>query len=100
MRITTKDEAIRLFVKTQDELTSLAKEVEDIKRGKEQEIEEEKRLNIEARTTGVIQRVLNVLPQAAEIIATFTPLAPFSKLIGKGVQEIVNAVQRKKSPSS
>jgi regulator of replication initiation timing len=78
-------------------INNLSKELEDIKSGKEQEIDEEKRVNVEARTTSVIQRVLNVLPQAAENAATFTPLAPLSKLIGKGVQEIVNAIQRRKS---
>jgi SMC interacting uncharacterized protein involved in chromosome segregation len=81
-------------------INKLAKELEDIKPGKEQEIDEEKRVDVEAKTTGVIQRVLNVLPQVAENAATFTPLAPISKLIGKGVQEIINAIQRRKSGSS
>ena len=67
---------------------------------KEQEINYAKQANIEAKTAGVIQRVLNVLPQAAETAATFTPLAPFNKIIGKGVQEIVYAIQRRKSGSS
>ena len=39
------------------------------------------------------------LPQAADTAATFTPLAPFSKLIGKGMQEMVNAIQRRSSTS-
>jgi SMC interacting uncharacterized protein involved in chromosome segregation len=81
-------------------INNLAKELEDIKPGKEQEIDYEKQKNIEAKTGGLIQRVLNVLPQAAETAATFTPLSPISKLIGKGVQEIVNAIQRRKSGSS
>jgi hypothetical protein len=78
-------------------INNLAKEVEGIKPGKEQEIDYEKQKNVEAKTGGLIQRVLNVLPQAAETAATFTPLSPFSKLIGKGVQEIVNAIQRRMS---
>jgi hypothetical protein len=52
--------------------------------------------NVEAKTAGVIQKVLDVLPQAAETGATFTPLAPFSKLIGKGVQGIVDAIKNRK----
>ena len=40
--------------------------------------------------------MLDVLPQAAETAATFTPLAPFSKLIGKGVQGIVDAIAKKR----
>jgi hypothetical protein len=77
-------------------INNLAKELEDIRPGKEQEIDEEKRVNIEARTTSVIQRVLNVLPQTIEVASTFTPLSPFSKVIGKGVQEIVDAIQKRK----
>lgn len=81
-------------------MSELAKEVEDIKPRKEQEIDYVKQTNVEAKTASVIQRVLNVLPQAAETAAAFTPLTPFSKLIGKGVQEIVNTIQRRKSSSS
>jgi hypothetical protein len=66
---------------------------EDISPGKEKEIDYVKQTNIEAKTGSLIQKVLNVLPQAAETAATFTPLAPFSKLIGKSVQEIVNAIR-------
>ena len=35
-------------------------------------------------------------PEAAETAATFTPLAPFSKLIGKGVRQIVDAIAAKR----
>jgi predicted transglutaminase-like cysteine proteinase len=77
-------------------MNEFAKEVEDITVGKEQEIDYAKQTNIEATTAGVIQSVLNALPQAAETAATFTPLAPVSKLIGKGV-EVVNAIQMKNS---
>lgn len=80
-----------------ESMNELAKQIEDIKPGKEQEIDYEKQKNIEAKTGGVIQRVLNILPQAAETATTFTPLAPLSKLIGKGVQEIVNAIQNRRS---
>lgn len=80
-------------------MSELAKEVKDIRPGKEPEIDCAKKTNIEAKTASVIQKVLNVLPQAAETAATFTPLAPFSKLIGKGMQEMVNAIQRRSSTS-
>ena len=78
-------------------MSELAKEVEDIKPGKEREIDYVKQTNIETKTASVIQKVLNVLPQAAETTVTFTSLAPFSKLIGKGMQEMVNAIQRRRS---
>ncbi len=78
-------------------LSDLAKEVEDVRQGGgDQEIDYEKQKNIEAKIGGIIQRVLNVLPQAAETAAMFTPLASFSKLIGRGVQEIVDAISKRK----
>jgi hypothetical protein len=40
--------------------------------------------------------VLSVLPEAAEIGATFTPLAPFSKIIGKVIQQIVDAMAKRR----
>ncbi len=81
-------------------LDELAKEVQDVKPGEQEQgqIDYAKKISIESKTVSVIQRVLNVLPEAAETAATFTPLAPFSKLIGKGVREIVGMItNRKKS---
>jgi hypothetical protein len=43
--------------------------------------------------------VLKVLPEAAETAAIFTPLAPFSKLIGKGTQQIVDAIANRRKRS-
>jgi hypothetical protein len=84
-------------------MNELAKEVEDIKQpreGKQEQQEEQidyvKQTQIETKTASLIQRVLKVLPEAAETTATFTPLAPFSKLIGKGTQQIVDAISRRK----
>jgi rubrerythrin len=77
-------------------LNDLTKEVEGIKPGQEEEIDYEKQKNIEAKTGGLIQRILKVLPQAAETVATFTPLAPFSKLIGKGIEQLVDEISKRK----
>src|SRR5919199_2308871 len=77
-------------------INELAEEVKDLKPGKEQELDYVKQTNVEAKTASVIQKVLDILPQAAETTATFTPLAPFSKLIGKGVQGIVDAIAKKR----
>jgi hypothetical protein len=77
-------------------INELAKEVEDVKPGKEEETNYVKQANVEAKTASLIQNVLNVLPQAAEIATTFTPLAPFSKLIGKEVKHIVDAITKMK----
>ncbi len=79
-------------------LNALAKEVEDVRQGegeKEQEIDYEKQKNIEAKIGGIIQRVLKVLPQAAETAVTFTPLSPFSKIIGKGVEQLVEEISKR-----
>jgi hypothetical protein len=78
-----------------ESINELAEEVKDVKPGKE--VDYVKQTNVEAKTAGVIQKVLDVLPQAAETTATFTPLAPFSKLIGKGVQGIVDAIAKRKN---
>jgi zinc-ribbon domain len=78
-------------------INELAEEVKDVKLGKEEEVDYVKQTNVEAKTASVIQKVLDVLPQAAETTATFTPLAPFSKLIGKGVRGIVDAIVKRKN---
>jgi hypothetical protein len=77
-------------------LEELAKEVQDVKPGREEQMDYPKQVNIESKTVSVIQKILNVLPEAAETVATFTPLSPFSKLIGRGVEQIVNAIAKKK----
>jgi hypothetical protein len=51
-------------------ISELAKAIEGVKPGAEQEIDYEKQKNIEAKTGSLIQRVLNVLPQAAETATT------------------------------
>ena len=51
-------------------ISELAKAIEGVKPGAEQEIDYEKQKNIEGKTGGLIQRVLNVLPQAAETATT------------------------------
>jgi len=79
-----------------ESINELAEEVQDVKPGKVQELDYVKQTNVEAKTASVIQKVLDVLPRAAETTATFTPLAPFSKLIGKGVQGIVDAIAKRK----
>jgi zinc-ribbon domain len=77
-------------------LEELAKEVQDVKPGREEQMDYPKQVNIESKTVSVVQKILNVLPEAAETAATFTPLAPFSKLIGRGVEQIVDAIGKRK----
>jgi hypothetical protein len=77
-------------------LQELAKEVQNVKPENEEQIDYAKQVNIESKTVSVVQKVLNLLPETAETAATFTPLAPFSKLIGKGVKQIVDAIAKRK----
>jgi hypothetical protein len=81
----------------QESVNNLQKEIQDIKPGTEDKIDSGKRLVIEGKTTTLVESVINALPAAAEIITTFTPLAPFSKLIRKGVEQIVDAVKKSRS---
>jgi hypothetical protein len=80
-----------------DNLSELAKEVIDVKPGTEPKTDYTKQSQIELKTESLIQKVLDVIPQAAETVATFTPLAPFSKIIGKGVADMVNSVAKRKN---
>ena len=78
---------------------NLAEEVQDIKPD-QQEVDYVKQTAIESKTATLIQKVLSVLPQTAEVVATFTPLAPFSKLLGKGIKSIVEAIQKSMNNSN
>lgn len=42
----------------------------------------------------ILKNVLPVLPKTAETIAAFTPLSPFSKIIGTSVEKLVRQVQQ------
>jgi hypothetical protein len=54
-----------------------------------------KQRQVESKTATLIQKVLTVLPEAVKTAATFTPLAPFSKIIGKGTQQVVDAIAKR-----
>jgi hypothetical protein len=76
----------------QESINELAKEIEDVKQ--EEKISFDKKINIEGKFKKVVSKVLQLLPKGTEAVAAFTPLAPFSKLIGQGVQELVAAIQK------
>ncbi len=80
----------------QESVLDLQKEIQDVRQGMEFKIDKAKRLVIEDKTITLVEKVLNTLPTASETIAMFTPLAPFSKLIGKGVEQIVAAVKKRR----
>jgi hypothetical protein len=93
------EEEVKSINKSIDEL---ANEVKDVKPGQEEEeeIDYVKQTLIESKTASLIQKVLTVLPEAAETAATFTPLAPFSKIIGKGVQGIVDSIKNRRKKNT
>jgi hypothetical protein len=78
-------------------LEELAKEVQDVMPGREEEIDYPIQLNIESKTVSIIEKTLNVLPEAEEKpAATFGPLSPLSKLIGKGVSQVVEDIAKRR----
>ena len=71
----------------------LVEEVKDVKQ-LNQSIGEVKKSEIKSKLFRIAKNVLKVLPKTAETVALFTPLAPFSKLIGEGTNYLVEAIQR------
>jgi uncharacterized membrane protein YgaE (UPF0421/DUF939 family) len=72
-------------------IQELAKEVEDVRSDQVSTI---KRKQLNTRVSTVIDNVVRILPKAAETIAAFTPLSPFSKLIGEGVEQLAKVIQK------
>jgi hypothetical protein len=74
-------------------IDEFAKEVEDsrVEESKENELPRAKKRELNGKLGTVIKTVLKILPTAAKIGASlFTPLSPFSDLIGEKVENIVN----------
>lgn len=76
----------------QDKINELTKEIEDIKNT--DDISFAKKTSIKGRLAALAEGTLKILPKTTETLTTFTPLAPLSKLIGEGVEEIVKAIQK------
>ena len=75
----------------QAQLKELAKEVKEVK--PDAPVGPVKEANVKAKLANLADTVIKLLPKGAEVIAGFTPLAPFSKIIGQGVESLVKAVQ-------
>jgi zinc-ribbon domain len=72
-------------------INELAKEVQDINPGEEKQVSPAKRRTLNGKFGNVVRGVLKVLPAAATIASSlFSPLAPFSSLIGESVQKVVD----------
>ena len=75
----------------QESINELAKETEGIKPDQEVVV---KKTELKTKFVNVAKNVLKVLPKTAETVAAFTPLAPFSKLIGEATQSVIEAIQK------
>ena len=76
----------------QESINELAKETEAISPNKEPSIL--KQQSWKEKFFRVLKNVLPVLPKTVETIAAFTPLSPFSKIIGESVEKLVEGVQK------
>lgn len=75
----------------QEAVKDLAKEMEDVRTDQVSTIKSKK---LNTKVSAVIDAAIRILPKATETLATFTPLAPFSKLIGEGVEQLAKALQK------
>jgi hypothetical protein len=79
------------LVPIQQSINELVKETEGVK--PDEELEGIKKVNLKTKFVNVAKNILKVLPKTAETVAAFTPLAPFSILIGEATQSIIEAIQ-------
>lgn len=68
------------------------KGLEGIKLG--QDIGVIKKTDLKAKFVNVTKSALSILPKTLQVITAFTPLAPFSSLIGENTQLLVQSIQK------
>ncbi len=73
------------------QIEDLAVEIKDV--NTDEELPYAKKSILKAKIAGIADSMFRVLPSAVETAASFTPLAPFSKVIGESVEGIVKAVR-------
>lgn len=78
----------------QDSVNALAREAEGLK-SNEVVTDDVKVDEIKSKQIGLAENIVEYLPQVAESIASVTPLAPFSKVIGKGTGYLAECIRRK-----
>ena len=82
-------------------IQDLEKEVKDLKpETKVEDLKPSQEKQIDAKTTTLIEKIVDALPATSETITNFTPLSPFSKLIRGGVQNLVDAYKKYKESQS
>jgi uncharacterized protein YjbI with pentapeptide repeats len=76
----------------EDSLKELVKEVEGI--GDKEDLSTIKKVNIKTKIVLTMEQILRVLPKTPQTLNVFTSLEPFSKLIGKSLQEVQDEAAR------
>lgn len=77
-----------------ESLDGLAKAVEGLKAGQAVKDDETKD-EIKSKQITLAEKIVEYLPQFAELIASVTPLAPISKVIGEGTEYFAEWIRRK-----
>ena len=72
----------------------LAKEYQSIKPDEEIK-DEDKKDDVKSKLISLAEKVVNLMPDITESIASVTPLAPFSKAIGKGASYFGDLIKKK-----
>ncbi len=74
----------------QKKIDELADEITEV--GPEAEVDYEKEISLKSKLVSAAAGLARLLPKGAEVVAAFSPLAPFSKLIGEAVDVVVQNV--------
>ncbi len=78
----------------QENIEKLAKEVKNVK--PDSIIQDEDKIDsIKSYMVNMVDKIVEISPDIAESIASITPLAPFSKVIGKGAGFIAERIKKK-----
>jgi hypothetical protein len=75
----------------QKNVDEFSKELEGVKAG--QELGIIKKTSLKSKFVNIAKAALTTLPKTLQVITAFTPLAPFSGLIGEDTQLLVQAIQ-------
>ena len=75
----------------QKNVDDFSKELEGVKPGQDPGIV--KKSNLKTKLINIAKAALTILPKTLQVITAFTPLAPFSGLIGEDTQALIKAVQ-------
>jgi hypothetical protein len=75
----------------QRNVEEFSKELEGVKPGQESGMI--KKTSLKSKLINIAKSVLPILPRTLQVLTAFTPLAPFSGLIGEDTQALIKAVQ-------